>query len=144
MISEDRLQKFDWEDFYPNACELIPLDMPRPRGKSVSTHCFVYTNYAGDKTTRISIIGILIFFNRAPIIWHSKTKNSVEMLMFGSEFTVMKKYVKLIAELQYKLRMVGVLIDEYTDILFDNEAVYKNASTPKSQLRKKHHSIFSP
>ena len=35
MISEDRFQKFDWEDFYPDACEPIPLDMPRPRGKSV-------------------------------------------------------------------------------------------------------------
>ena len=35
MISEDRFQKFDWEDFYPDAFEPIPLDMPRPRGKSV-------------------------------------------------------------------------------------------------------------
>ena len=35
MISEDRFQKFYWEDFYPDACEPIPLGMPRPRGKSV-------------------------------------------------------------------------------------------------------------
>ena len=37
--------------------------------------------------------------------------------------------------------MFGVPIDGYTDILYDNEAVYKNLSTPKSQLRNKHHSI---
>ena len=28
-----------------------------------------------------------------------------------------------------------------TDMFCDNEAVYKNTSTPESQLKKKHHSI---
>ena len=53
----------------------------------------------------------------------------------------MKNSVELIAVLQYKLRIFGVPIDGYTDILCDNEAVYKNASTPKYQLRKKHQII---
>ena len=141
MISEDRFQKFDWEDFYPDACEPIPLDMPRPRGESVQTHCFVDANHAGDNTNRRSITGILIFCNRVPIIWHSKRQNGVETSTFGSEFTTMKNFVELIGALRYKLRMFGVPIDGYTDIFCDNEAVYKNASTPKSQLRKKHHSI---
>ena len=140
-ISEDRFQKFDWEDFYPGACEPIPLDMPRPRGKSVSTHCFVDSNHAEDKTIRRSMTVILIFCNRAPIIWHSKRKNGVETSKFGSEFTAMKNSVELIAALRYKLRMFGVPIDGSTDIFCDNEAVYKNASTPESHLRKKHHSI---
>ena len=38
--------------------------------------------------------------------------------------------------------MFGVPIDGSTEILCDNEAVYKNASTPESQHRKKHHSIL--
>ena len=37
--------------------------------------------------------------------------------------------------------MFGVPIDGSTDISCDNDAVYKNALTPESQLRKKHHSI---
>ena len=37
--------------------------------------------------------------------------------------------------------MFGVPIDGSTDIFCDNEALYKNASTPESKLRKKHHSI---
>ena len=37
---------------------------------------------------------------------------------------------------------VWVSIDGSTDILCDNEAVYKNAYTPEYQLRKKHHSIL--
>ena len=78
MISEDRFQKFDWEDLHPDACEPIPLDMPRPRGKSMSTHCFVDANHTWDKTTRLSMTGIIIFWNRDPIIWHSKIQNGVE------------------------------------------------------------------
>ena len=53
----------------------------------------------------------------------------------------MKNSVELIAVLLYKLRMFEVPIDVSTDIFCDNEAVYKNASTPKSQLKNKHHSI---
>ena len=37
--------------------------------------------------------------------------------------------------------MFGVPIDGSTDMFCDNEAVYKNASMPESQLRKNHHSI---
>ena len=142
MISEDRFQNFDWEDFYPDACEPIPLDIPIPRGKSVSTHCFVDANHSGDKTTRISRTGMLIFCNRDPIIWHRKRQNGVDRSKFGSEFTTTKKSVELIATLRYKLRMFGVPIDGSTDIFCDNEKVYKNASMPKYQPRKKHHSIL--
>ena len=53
----------------------------------------------------------------------------------------MKNSVELIAALRYKLRMFGVPIDGSTEIFCDNEAVYKNASSPKYQLRNKHHSI---
>ena len=104
-------------------------------------HYFVEANHAGDNTTRRSMAGILIFCNRSPIIWHSKRQNGVETLTFGSDFTAMKNCVELIAAIRYKLRMFGVPIYGSTDIFCDNEAVYKNASTHKSQFRKKHHSI---
>ena len=49
--------------------------------------------------------------------------------------------VELVTALRYKLRMSGVPIDSPTDMFCDNEAVYKNSSTPESVLRKKHHSV---
>ena len=142
IISKDRSQDFDWEDFYPDACEPIPLFMPRPRVKSVSTHCFVDANHAGDNNTRRYMTGIIIFCSRSPIIYHSKRQNGVETSKFGSEFTAMKNSVELIAALRYILRMFGVPIDGSTEIFCDNEAVYKYSSTPESQIRKKHHSIL--
>ena len=108
----------------------------------MSTHCFLGDNHVGDKTTRISMTGILIFCNRYPIIWHSKRQNGEDMLTFGSEFTAIKNSVELIAALRYKLKMFGVPVDGSTDIFCDNEAVYKNSSTPEYQLRKKHYNIL--
>ena len=142
MISEDRFQNFDWEDFNPDACEPIPLDILIPRGKSLSTHCFVDANHIGDKITRIFMTGIIIFCNRALIIWYSKRQNGVQMSTFGSEFTAMKDSIELIAALRYKLRMFGVPMDGSTDIFCGNESVYKNTSTPESQIRKKQNSIL--
>ena len=140
-IDERRFHKYDWHDFYREAKEAIPGDMPEPLGNPVSTHCFVDADLAGNTVTRRSQTGILIFINKAPIIWHSKRQNTVEASTFGSEITAMKNAVELIEALRYKLRMFGVPIEGPTNIFCDNEAVTKNCGIPESTLRKKHHSI---
>jgi hypothetical protein len=86
-------------------------------------------------------MGILIFVNRAPIVWLSKRTNTVESSTFGSEIVALRNAVDLIESLRYKLRMFGVPIEGPTNVFCDNEAVTKNCSTPESTLKKKHHSI---
>ena len=120
---------------------MIPPNMPQPRGDSLSTHCFVYTNNAGNKVTRWSQTEILIFVNKAPIITFSKRQNTVETSTFGSEFTALKSAVELVEALRYKVHMFGVTIGGPTNVFCDNESVYKNVSTPESVLKKKHQSI---
>ena len=140
-ISERMFKTYDWYDFYRDATEAIPDDMPLPRGNIMSTHCFVDASHGSDRTTRRSQTGILLFCNKAPIIWHSKRQNTVEASTFGSEFQAMKNAVELAESLRYKHRMFGVPIDNATNIFCDNEAVYKNTTMPESTLKKKHHSI---
>ena len=140
-ISERMFKKHDWTDFYRGVEEAIPGDMPKPRGNIMSTHCFVDANHGNDRVSRRSQTGILIFCNKAPIIWHSKRQNTVETSTFGSEFQAMKNAIELIEALRYKLRMFGVPIEGPTNVFCDNEAVYKNTSLPESTLKKKHHAI---
>ena len=140
-VDERAFKEYDWYDFYRDAKERLPSDMPPPRGRLVSTHCFVDSDHAGDKVMRRSQTGILIFLNRAPIIWYSKRQNTVEMSTFGSEFIVMKTAVEQIKSLRYKLRMFGVPLEGPTNVFCDNEAVFKNVSQPDSTLKKKHTSI---
>ena len=141
QIDDRRFTKYDWEDFYEGVKEAIPDNAPKPRGRGVSIHCFVDANLAGNTVTRRSQTGILIFVNRAPIIWHSKRQNTVESSTFGSEIVALKNAVELIEGLRYKLRMFGVPILGPANVFCDNEAVTKNCSIPESTLKKKHHSI---
>jgi hypothetical protein len=141
MISEERFTKYEWTDFYKYAEEPVPPNMPTPRGRHMSTHCFVDSDHAGDKVTRRSQTGVLIFCCRAPILSYSKRQNSVETSTYGSELVAMRQAIDLVKSLRYKLRMFGIPIDGPTDIFCDNESVFKNVSKPESVLSKKQHSI---
>ena len=140
-VAEDRFVRYDWTEFYRYATEAIPPNAPEPRGRVISTHCFVDSDHAGDKSSRRSQTGILIFCNRAPIIAYSKKQNSVECSTYGSELVAMRQAIDLVKALRYKLRMFGIPIEGPTDVFCDNESVYKNVSRPESILSKKQHSI---
>jgi hypothetical protein len=140
-IDGRRFKVCDWHDFYRGAAEKIPHDMPEPLGSPMSMHCFVDADHAADRATRRSHTGILIFCNRAPIIWHSKRQNTVETSTFGSEFVAMKIAVELIEGLRYKLRMFGIPIEGPADVFCDNESVVKSVQLPETTLHKKHNAI---
>ena len=128
-------------ELYPDACQMLPPDMPEPLGQSVNVTCFVDADHAGNKVTRRSHTGIIIFVNSAPIIWYSKQQNTVESSTFGSEIIAMKQATDMIEALVYKLRMFGIPIEMETRVLCDNESVVKIGSNPDARLTKKHNSI---
>jgi hypothetical protein len=141
-ISETRFPaKADWHDFYRDAREAIPDDAPVSRGNPVSIHCFVDADHASNRVTRRSQTGILIFLNRAPIIWHSKRQNTVESSTFGSEFVAMKTAVELLQALRCKLRWFGVPLDGPANVYGDNQSVIHSAQRPEVTLSKKHNAI---
>jgi hypothetical protein len=131
----------DWTPFYGVVEEELPAKMPEPLGYEVSMHCFVDSNHAGNVVTRRSHTGILMFINKAPVIWYSKRQNTVETSTFGSEFVAMRIAKEMIVALRYKLRMFGIPIGGPANVYGDNEGVVKNTSIPESTLHKKHLSI---
>ena len=131
----------DWSEYYPDAEEPIPTNTPEARGNSVHTSAFVDADHAGCKVTRRSHTGIIIFVNRAPIVFFSKRQNTVESSTFGSEFIAMKQSIDLIEALRYKLRMMGFPMEGPTSLFCDNSAVVINTTTPESTLKRKHTSI---
>jgi hypothetical protein len=136
-----KFAKVDWTDFYPDATEPIPPNAPEPRGKPVQINCFVDADHAGNKVTRRSHSGILIYLNSAPIDWYSKRQNTVESSSFGSEFIALRVATEKLEALRYKLRMMGVPIDGPANVFCDNESVVKSSTRPESTLKKKHISI---
>ena len=136
-----KFQECDWSEFYPEAEELIPPGAPRALGKAVVMSCFTDADLAGCLETRRSHSGIIIFCNRAPILWFSTRQTTVETSTFGSEIIALRIAIEMIEGLRYKLRMMGVPIDGPTSVFCDNESVVKNTTRPESPLKKKHNSV---
>ena len=84
---------------------------------------------------------MIIFVNRAPILWFSKRQNTVESSTFGSEFMAMRIAIEMIEGLRYKLRMMGVSIDGPFNVFCDNNALVINSVRPESMLKKKHAAV---
>ena len=104
--------------------------------------CFVNSDHGSDQVTRRSRTGILIYINKAPIVWYSKRQNTVETSTYGSELVSMLLAVDMIKALKYKLWRLGIeIMEDKTKIYGDNNAVILNTSVPESTLKKKYHSI---
>jgi hypothetical protein len=131
----------DWAEYYPGAAEPIPPNAPEPLGHAVTTTCFVDADHAGCKVTRQSQTGIILYVNKAPIVWYSKRQNTIESATFGSEFIALKTAIDQIDALRYKLRMFGIPLNGPTSVFCDNEAVVLNATHAASTLQRKHTSI---
>ena len=140
-FDESRFTRPDWSEYYPDAAEPIPPNAPAPRGNAVTTTCFVDADHAGCRVTRHSQTGVLLFLQRAPIMWYSKRQNTVETSTFGSEFVAMKTAIEMIEAFRYKLRMMGIPLDGETNVFCDNESVFKNSTQPESVLKKKHNAV---
>jgi len=111
------------------------------RGMPVSMYFFSDVDHVGCKQMRQLHTSVIVFINRAPILWFSKRQNSVETSTFGSKIVAIQIAIEMIKGLRYKLRMIGVPIDGACKMFCDNESVAKNTTRPKSPLKKKSNSI---
>ena len=140
-IDYEKFKRRNWKDFYEGAKEEIPLNAPTPLGKPMIIRAFVDADHAGNKLTRRSRTGFIVYINMAPVYWLSKKQTSIETSSFGSEFTAMKHCCEYLAGLRYKLRMMGIPMEDPVYIYGDNQSVLANTTVPESMLKKKSNSI---
>jgi hypothetical protein len=133
--------KHTWTEFYPDATEELPPNMPTPKGKPVLLTGYVDADHAHDLVTRRSVTGVLLYMNSTPIKWYSKRQNTVETSTYGSELVAARIATELIMEMRYKLRMLGVPIMGSAVLYGDNQGVVLNTTVPSSTLKKKHNAI---
>ena len=131
----------NWVAFYGDVKEAVPCNAPPPLGKEAVLRMYVDSDHAGDKATRRSRTGYMIFLNMSMCDWTTKKQATVEGAVFGAEFVAMKQGVEALRGIRYKLRMMGVAIDGPTYIYGDNMSVIHNTSKPESCLKKKSNSI---
>jgi hypothetical protein len=77
----------------------------------------------------------------APIMWYSKKQGTIESSVFGAEFVAMKVATEAARGIRYKLRMMGIEVNDPTYTYGDNMSVIHNTQRPESVLKKKSNSI---
>jgi Reverse transcriptase (RNA-dependent DNA polymerase) len=141
-IVESAFHQSNWSDsIYGEVEEELPPKMPKPLGNPVIMTYFVDANHSGDKVTRRSQTGFIIYLNNAPIDWFSKKHYTCESSTLGSELVAMRLAMERIKALRYKLRMFRIPIEGPTNILGDNESVVNSALKVEARLNKKNNAI---
>ena len=137
----EKYKEYDgWREFYPEAQEGIPDDLPEPTpGKKVQVTIMVDADHAHCQVTRRSVTGILVFINSTPIRWVSKMQKTVETSTYGSELVAARIATDIAMELRYNIRMMGFELDGPVNMFGDNQSVVLNTTIPSSQLKKKIH-----
>ena len=123
--------------FYGDVQDAIPHDMLEPLGKDLDIQMLCNCNHAGEKRTRRSHTGLLLFCNMALINWISKKQATIETSVFGAEFVATKHGIEKLRGLRYKLRMMGIPLTAPSYIYSDNKLQVTNLSQPESTLKKK-------
>jgi Reverse transcriptase (RNA-dependent DNA polymerase) len=143
-ILESDFERRDWtssEFGHIDGQEVVPPNMPEPRGQGFTVSAKVDADHATDTTTRRSRTGFFVYVQSALVNWTSKKQTSVESSSFGSEFIAMKQCCEYIRGLRYKLRMMGIPVNGPAYIYGDNQSVLANTTIPDSTLKKKSQSI---
>jgi hypothetical protein len=135
-INVSSFPTYDWTEFYSDVQEAIPHDMPEPLGKDLDICMFCDSDHAGEKRTRRSHTGFLIFCNMALIDWISKKQATIETSVFGAEFVAIKHGIEKLRGLRYKLRMMGIPLTGPSFIYGDNKSQVTNSTRPKSTLKR--------
>ena len=140
-INEEDFPKRNWMSHYGDVKEDLPLNAPEALGMEFIIKVYVDSDHAGDKVTRRSRTGFLVYLNSALIYWLSKKQTSVETASFGSEFVAMKQCCEYLRGIRYKPRMMGIPVNNPVFTYGDNQSVLWNTSVPDSTLKKKSNSI---
>ena len=129
----------DWIEFYPDAVENVPNDLPLPQGNMARLTCYVDADHARDSVTRRSVTGIFVLLNNTPIVWMSKRQRTVETSTYGSELVAARIAIDILIEMRFKLRALGLNLEETSVMIGDNMSVVVNTTIPSSMLKKKTH-----
>jgi hypothetical protein len=68
-------------------------------------------------------------------------QNTVESASYGSELVALRIAVEAALDIRYKLRMMGLRVENTSTMLCDNQATVFNTQFPSSNLKKKHKAV---
>jgi hypothetical protein len=96
------------------------------------------SEYAGDRDTRISVYGYVIYFCGAPIAWKSKSGKSVTLSSTEAEYFAMSEVVKEIMFVKQVIESMGIKLKYPIMVKVDNVGAIYLANNHTTGQRTKH------
>ena len=121
--------------------EELPPDMSTPKMKPLHITTIYDASHAPCLVTRKSVTGIALLLNNTVLRCTTKRQNTVETATYGAEMVAGRQAVEQVIDIRYKLRMLGVPVQDASGLLGDNQSVITSCSIPFSNLKKKHNAI---
>ena len=91
------------------------------------------SDYAGDKSTRISVTGYILFFMGVPIIWKSKSQRSITLSSLEAEYVALSEAAKEIKFVYQLLLSIGIKVKLPIIVRVDNiRAIFMSENTSTS------------
>jgi hypothetical protein len=135
--------EYDWSSsVYGGVKEIIPTDIPEPKGKYVTLSHYFDVNLYHDMVTGRSVTAVLHFLNQTPMYWYLKKQATVKTATFGSEFIAVRTNIDQIVDLRMTLRYLGVPIREKSYVFGDNKTIIDASSTQHAKLHKRHNALL--
>jgi hypothetical protein len=133
---------YDWSSsVHGDVKEIIPTDIPEPKGKYVTLSHYFNANLYHDMVTGRSITAILHFLNQTPMDWYSKKQATVETATFGSEFIAARTTINQFVDLRTTLHYLSIPIQENSYVFRDNKTIIDASLTPHAKLHKRHNAL---
>ena len=96
------------------------------------------SDYAGDKDTRISVSGYIIFLNGAPVSWRSKAQRSVTLSSSEAEYVALSEAAKEVKFIYMVLHAMGFEVKLPITVRVDNIGAIFMAENVTTSNRTKH------
>ena len=98
---------------------------------------FSDSDYAGDKETRISVAGFILYLMGVPISWHSKGEKSVTLSSSEAEYVALSEAAKEVKYVYQVLASMGIQVKLPIVVRVDNiGAIFMSNNVAVSQRTK--------
>jgi hypothetical protein len=96
------------------------------------------SDYAGDKDTRTSVTGFIIYINNNPISWRSRGQKSVTLSSSEAEYVALSEVCAEILFISYVLNFLGIPTMYPIDVMVDNVGAIFLATNRSVSQRTRH------
>ena len=116
------------------------------KGKEWILEAMADSDYSGDKDSRLSILGYVVFLRKVAISWRSKAQRSVTLSTSEAEYVAITECVQEMLFVRNLLLSIGITVELPAPLFVDNVGaifIAKNASTKGRQNTWISDSIFT-